>query len=166
MKESHLGTVMSSGELREWSNQTPESSGVQGWKRRPNGWEHVKGFRLHFSFHPVHLLLLRGPFKSPFVCTVLSLGLPLKISCREGLRSLETGAKTSQHLQARGGGLGLSLVLVEVVGSLLLLRPGDGAGAGASGALLHRSASLAGVSLVMGTFSMGRGGTGSLVSTR
>lgn len=148
--------------IRERSNQTPESSVVQRWMRWPNGWDYIDGFRHHFSFHPVHLLLLSGPFKALFICTVLSLGLPVWISCRGGLsRPLGSWAETGQHLQAWGGGL--SMVLVEVVGSLLLMRPGDGAGAGASGALLYRSASMAGMSLVMGTFSMGRGRTGSLV---
>lgn len=144
------------------SKQTPETSMVWWWHRRPKFRDHVKGFRLQFSFCPVQLLLLSSPVKSRFVCTILALGLPLRISCHGCLsRSLETGTETGQHLQGRGVGRSLRLVLVEIVGSLLPVMPGDGAGA--PGALLDRSASLTGLRLVMGAFSMGRGGAGSLV---
>lgn len=144
------------------SKQTPETSMVWWWHRRPKCREHVNGFRLPFIFHPVQFLLFSSPVKTSLIPTIPSLGLPLWISCHGCLsRSLETRTGTGQHLQARGVGMSQRLVLVEIVGSLWPMMPGDRAGA--SGALLYRSASLTGLRLVMGAFSMGRGRARSLV---
>lgn len=124
-------------------------------RRSPHGWKHIEVLRLDLG-RPAHPLLLDGPVILPPIRTVLSLGRPVSIS-PHGIRQSSgwAGAEAPQHLlQARGGarglGLELCLVLLKVVGPLLLLERGDGAGAGASGALLDGSGSRTWVGRVVG----------------
>lgn len=121
-------------------------------RRRPHSWEHIEGFRLDFRSCPAHSLLLNGPIVPLSVHTVRPLSLPMCIShhCSRHHSGL-TGGEAVQHLlQAWGACLDLGLELslsLKVVGSLLLMRQGDGAWA--ARALLDGSASLIRIGLVI-----------------
>lgn len=150
-------------------NNTPVCSVLDWIRRWPHDWDHTEGVGVNLDPNPP--LLLDDPLTFLSIHTVLSLGLPMCTShhCR-GHRSGETGAESPILLQARGGSLNLrlklsqGLVLVEVVGSLLLVGRGDGAGA--PGPLLDRGAPLTGVDWVIGALSMRRGRTGTLMGRR